>query len=173
MGYMNHATAPMPAPTEAPTQAAANLCWLLSQASYTLTTELTAGLEGLGISPRAHHVLSAALSGPHTQIELARLVGLDKTTMVVTLDELEAAGLAERRASTEDRRAHVITVTKSGRQKVREAEEIVARIHADVLGALPARDQRIFLGALNRLVSERLSEPTVCSQPVRRRTPRG
>src|SRR4051794_41257981 len=74
-----------------------NLCWLLSRASYTLTTELTAALEDLGISPRAHAVLAAAATGAYTQTELARTVGLDKTTMVVTLDELEAAGVAERR----------------------------------------------------------------------------
>src|SRR3954451_20839594 len=88
-----------------------DLCWLLSQASHTLTTELTAALEQVGISPRAHMVLAAALTGEHTQIELARMVGLDKTTMVVTLDELQEAGLAERRPSATDRRARVIAVT--------------------------------------------------------------
>jgi MarR family transcriptional regulator, transcriptional regulator for hemolysin len=157
---------------EAPRPLAANLCWLLSQASYTLTTELTAALEGLGISPRAHAVLIAAMTGDHTQIELARMVGLDKTTMVVTLDELEAAGLAERRPSRHDRRARVIAVTKAGERKVREAEEIVQRIHADVLSALPARQRKVFLEGLTRLVSERLSEPAVSATPVRRRAPR-
>src|SRR3954463_13738048 len=85
-----------------------NLCWLLSRASYTLTTELTAALEDLGISPRAHAVLAAAGTGAYTQTELARAGGLDKTTMVVTLDELEAAGVAERRPSPTDRRARVV-----------------------------------------------------------------
>jgi DNA-binding MarR family transcriptional regulator len=151
---------------------AANLCWLLSQASYTLTTRLTAALEGLGISPRAHAVLIAAMTGDHTQIELARMVGLDKTTMVVTLDELEAAGLAERRPSPHDRRARVIAVTKAGERKVREAEDIVQRIHADVLSVLPARQRKAFLEGLTRLVTERLSEPAVSATPVRRRAPR-
>src|SRR5918911_1714482 len=95
-----------------------NLCWLLSRASWALTTELTAALEGLGVSPRAHSVLAAAATGAHTQTELARMVGLDKTTMVVTLDELEAAGLAERRPSPTDRRARVIPVTEAGRRKI-------------------------------------------------------
>src|SRR3954465_9208312 len=84
-------------PTQAPLTG--NLCWLLSRASYTLTTELTRAMEDLGLSPRAHAVLSAAVTGDHTQTELARMVGLDKTTMVVTMDELEAAGVAERRAA--------------------------------------------------------------------------
>jgi MarR family transcriptional regulator, transcriptional regulator for hemolysin len=149
-----------------------NLCWLLSRASYILTTEVTAGLEGLGVSPRGHAVLVAALSGEHTQTELARMVGLDKTTMVVTLDELEGAGLAERRPSRTDRRARVIAVTKAGQRKVRQAEEIAARIHADVLSTLPAKERKAFVDSLGRLVRERLSEPAQCTHPVRRRAPR-
>ena len=50
---------------------AANLGWLLSQASHVLKTELTAALESLGISPRAHHVLKTAMRGEYTQTELA------------------------------------------------------------------------------------------------------
>ncbi len=149
-----------------------DLCWLLSRASYTLTTELTAGLERLGISPRAHCVLAAALTGDHTQTELARMVGLDKTTMVVTLDELEQGGLAERRPSSEDRRARVIAVTKAGKRKVDEAQAIADEIRADVLSVLPPDEREVFLDALTRLVGDRLSEPVVCSQPVRRRAPR-
>src|SRR5436309_9379900 len=84
---------------------AENLNWLLAQASHTLSTELTAALEGLGISPRAFCVLTTASGGEHTQIELAQKVGLDKTTLVVTLDELEDSGLAKRKPSPEDRQA--------------------------------------------------------------------
>jgi DNA-binding MarR family transcriptional regulator len=159
--------------TAAPEALSANLCWLLSQASYTLSTELTAGLEELGISPRAHAVLTTALEGEHTQTELAKLVGLDKTTMVVTLDELEAQGLAERRPSEHDRRARVVAVTKGGRRKVEQAQKITERIHAEVLKALPAREREAFVDALSRLVCGRLSAPAVCSQPPRRRAPRG
>jgi MarR family transcriptional regulator, transcriptional regulator for hemolysin len=149
-----------------------DLCWLLSRASYTLTTELTAAFEKLGLSPRAHCVLSAAMSADRTQTEIARMVGLDKTTMVVTLDELEAAGLAERRPSPEDRRARVIAVTPAGKRKVREAQEIADRVRADVLSVLSERDREVFLDALTQLVTGRLAEPVVCSQPVRRRAPR-
>lgn len=156
--------------TPSETPFATNLCWLLSQASHTLTTELKAALEDLGVSPRAHAVLAAAMSGPHTQIELAKMVGLDKTTMVVTLDELEAEGLAMRQPSTLDRRVRVIAVTKAGERKVREAEEIVDRIHADVLSVLPDDERRTFVAALNRLVTQRLGEPVVCAHPVRRRS---
>lgn len=150
-----------------------DLCWLLSRASHALMTELTAAFEQLGVSPRAHSVLSAALTGEHTQIEVARMVGLDKTTMVVTLDELEKAGLAERRPSPSDRRVRVIAVTDAGEQKVREAEAIGDRVREDVLSVLAPEDRRTFLASLRLLVDERLNEPTRCTQSVRRRAPRG
>jgi MarR family transcriptional regulator for hemolysin len=136
-----------------------NLCWLLKRAGYTLTKEITAAFEALGISPRAHHVLAAARTGEHTQIELARMLGIDKTTMVVTLDELEATGLAERRPSRADRRARVIVVTEAGERLVSEGYEIVARIHDDVLNSLPPEDREPFLDALSRLVNGRLRDP--------------
>jgi MarR family transcriptional regulator for hemolysin len=148
------------------------LAWLLSRASYALATELTAGLSSLGVSPRGHCVLSSALGGQYTQTELARMVGLDKTTMVVTLDELEAAGLAKRVPASHDRRARVVAVTKAGERKVREAEEIVSRIQDDVLATLPARQRDVLMEALRTLVRERLSEGVECSPSVRRREPR-
>ncbi len=157
----------------APPEALAdNLCWLLSRASYTLTTEITRALEDLGVSPRGHAVLAAALEGELTQTELAAIVGLDKTTMVVALDELEAAGLAERRPSAKDRRARVIAVTRAGERKVREGEVIADRVRADVLSALEPDEREVFMRSLARLVGDRLSEPVQCSQPVRRRAPR-
>jgi MarR family transcriptional regulator, transcriptional regulator for hemolysin len=151
---------------------AADLGWLLGQASHTLATEQMAALERLGISPRSYCLLTTAMGGEHTQIELAQKVGLDKTTMVVTLDELEAAGFAERRPSPDDRRARVVAVTDAGRRKVAEGKEIVEGIQADVLAALPAGERRVLVDALGRLVAERLARPTPCSQPVRRRAPR-
>src|SRR6478672_300417 len=144
---------------------ASDLCWLLSRASYGLTTEFTAALEELGISPRAHSVLFTAMTGELTQTEIARMVGLDKTTMVVTVDELEAAGLAERRPSSTDRRARVIVVTPGGVRKVREAEEIAERIRADVLATLAPGDREAFVRALGLLVSDRLAEPVPCAHP--------
>ena len=158
-----------PLPLAAPEPLAADLCWLLSRASHSLTTELTAALEDSGISPREHSVLATAMTGEFTQTELARMVGLDKTTMVVTLDELEAGGLAERRPSRTDRRARVISVTSAGEAKVREAEVVLQRVRDDVLSSLPASERQVFLRALGRLACGRLSEPVQCAHPVRRR----
>ncbi|HSC03365.1 MAG TPA: MarR family winged helix-turn-helix transcriptional regulator [Solirubrobacteraceae bacterium] len=153
---------------QAPAPLASDLCWLLSRASHGLTTEFTAALEDLGISPRAHAVLTTAMSGEHTQSEIARLVGLDKTTMVVTVDELEAGGLAERRSSSADRRARVIAVTEAGKRKVKQADKVLDRVRSDVLSVLEPEEREIFLGALGRLACGRLAEPVACTHTVRR-----
>jgi MarR family transcriptional regulator, transcriptional regulator for hemolysin len=162
-------TAPVLAPPGPPAPLASDLCWLLSRASHALMTELTAALEQSGISPREHSVLVTAMTGAYTQTELARMIGLDKTTMVVTVDELEAAGLAERQPSETDRRARVIGVTAAGARKVRAAEKVLDRVREDVLAVLPEDERDVFLRSLGRLACSSLSSPVACAQPVRRR----
>lgn len=153
---------------EVPAPLTSDLCWLLSRASHNLTTVLTAALEDVGISPRAHAVLATALTGEQTQTEIARLVGLDKTTMVVTVDELEAGGLAERRLSKTDRRARVIVVTDAGKRLVKAADKVLDRVRDDVLSALEPDERQVFLDALGRLACGSLAEPVPCAHPVRR-----
>lgn len=164
---MGHATATV---AEAPpaTSIDTRLCWLMSRATHALTTEVQRALEELGLSARAHCVLSTASQGEYTQTELARLVDLDKTTMVVTMDELEAAGLAQRRPSTTDRRARVIAVTEAGERLVHEGERIVAGVQRDVLAVLDHDERATFVDALCKLTRDRLAVPASCSQPVRR-----
>jgi DNA-binding MarR family transcriptional regulator len=142
-----------------------NLCWLLSRASHALDAQLMAALAEIGMSPRAHCVLSTAVKGEYTQTALAQAVGLDKTTMVVTIDELEAAGLAERRPAPGDRRARIVAVTKAGKRKIAQSRDIVARTQAEVLDSLPARERDQFVGALAQLVGDRLAEPAPCQSP--------
>ena len=118
---------------ECPDCLAGNLSWLLTQAHFNLVSEIAAAFEPLGVSNRGYHVLATAEAGEFTQKELAEKIGLDKTTMVVTVDELERAGLAERTPSSTDRRARVISVTKAGERKVRQGQKIIDRIQSDVL----------------------------------------
>jgi DNA-binding MarR family transcriptional regulator len=158
---------------EQPRCFAGNLAWLLYKAHWALAAELTAALSPLGVSARGYHVLRGALSGEHTQTELAELVGLDKTTMVVALDELEREGLAERRPSPEDRRARIVAVTPAGKRKVAQADKVKERVQADVLAELSAREGAALLDALAKLVDGRLAEQVECTPPLRRRAPRG
>jgi DNA-binding MarR family transcriptional regulator len=109
------------------------------------------------------------MTGEFTQTEIAKMVGLDKTTMVVTVDELERAGLAERRPSSTDRRARVVEVTNAGVRLVCEADEVLDRVRNDVLSVLEPDDRHAFLRALGTLACGRLAEPAACAHPPRRR----
>lgn len=149
-----------------------NLGWLLGHASHTLATEMAVALAPLDLGSRGFCVLSTALGRELTQKELAAEIGLDKTTLVVTLDELERQGLAERATSSTDRRARVISVTEAGAAKVAEGQAIVESVQRDVLATLPADERKAFLSALRRLASDRLAEPVPCAPPLRRREPR-
>jgi DNA-binding MarR family transcriptional regulator len=145
-----------------------DISFLLAHASHVLATRMTAALTEIGMTPRGVCVLVHALGAELTQIELARLTDLDKTTMVMTLDELEAAGYAQRRPAPSDRRARVIAVTPAGEQIAAAGMAIVDRVHQEVLQALPADEQASFLDALTRLVGGLLATPVESERPVRR-----
>src|SRR5262245_17435893 len=100
------------------TSTAEDLGLLFSLASHGLATRMAAAFDGEGMTPRAHCVLSKAAGEELTQGRLAELSGLDKTTMVATIDELERNGLAERRPAPHDRRVRVIAVTPKGQEIV-------------------------------------------------------
>lgn len=154
--------------TSAPSRTIPDLSYLLTHTGHVLATQMTAAFTELGIAPRAYCVLFHALEAERTQIELAVIADLDKTTMVVTVDELEKKGLAERRPSSTDRRARIIAVTDAGRQAVAEGTKIADRVHRDALDALPSRQREVFLDALVRLVEGHLSTPVESERVVRR-----
>lgn len=137
--------------TAPPEALASDLCWLLSRANQLLNAQFEIALHESGITPRKHHVLATALDAEHTQTELARIVGLDKTTMMVTLDELERDGLAERRPLPSDRRARVVAVTPAGERALRDADAALQAVRNDVLSVLPESERQGFLQSLGRL----------------------
>jgi DNA-binding MarR family transcriptional regulator len=60
-------------------------------------------------------VLSAAAHGTvGSQLALALHLGVDRTVMTYLLDDLEAAGLIERRPDPADRRARQVVATRQG-----------------------------------------------------------
>jgi MarR family transcriptional regulator, transcriptional regulator for hemolysin len=154
--------------TSAPTRTVPDLSYLLTHAGHVLATQMTAAFAELGITPRAYCVLFHATEAERTQIQLAEISDLDKTTMVVTVDELEKAGLAERRPSSTDRRARIISVTEAGERAVAEGAKIADRVHRAVLEALPPDQRQVFLGVLTRLTEGHLSTPAEAGRPMRR-----
>ncbi|WP_433302581.1 MarR family winged helix-turn-helix transcriptional regulator [Actinoplanes sp. CA-030573] len=149
----------------APERTERDITGLLNMAGHVLSNRLGVALAEVDLTPRMQCVLVHALEEERTQIQLAALADLDKTTMVSTVDELERRGLAERRPSATDRRARIIAVTEKGRLAAEEGQRIVDQVHADALGGLPAPARAAFVEALGMLAgTQRDPGP----QPIRR-----
>lgn len=148
---------------------APDLGFLFNHAGHVVDTELTAKLAELGTTPREICVLGKAHRAELTQSRLGELAGLDKTTMVVTMDKLEQAGLAERRPSATDRRARIVAVTPAGERLLAAGQQVVDQAHADMLSALPEADREVFVRCMSTLVGDRLAKPVVSERSVRRR----
>jgi MarR family transcriptional regulator for hemolysin len=139
---------------DAPERTVRDLTGLLNMAGHALSNKLGAALAEVGLTPRMQCVLVHALERERTQIQLAALADLDKTTMVSTVDDLERKGLAERRPSATDRRARIIAVTEKGRLAAEEGQQIVDRVHKSALEALPGIDPAAFVAALALLTED-------------------
>ncbi|MFA1537645.1 MarR family winged helix-turn-helix transcriptional regulator [Actinomadura monticuli] len=152
----------------APGRTKPDLSFLLDRTSYVLRTRMTAALAEIGLTPRMHCVLVHALEEERTQIQLAEIGDMDKTTMVVTVDALEKAGLAERRPSSTDRRARIIAVTEEGARVAARSQQLVDGVHAAALDSLPEDERDVLVRALSRLVDDHLATPVESPQPARR-----
>jgi MarR family transcriptional regulator for hemolysin len=142
---------------------------LFNHAGHAVDSELTAKLAELGTTPRVICVLGKALGQGLTQSRLGELAALDKTTMVVTMDELERAGLAERRPSPTDRRARIVVVTPAGEELLARGQKVVDEANADILSGLPDADREVFVRCMTALVGDRLARPVPAARPVRHR----
>ena len=104
------------------------------------------------LSLAATRLLGVLRDREPTMNELARLLGLDKSSVTGLVDRAERRGLVERIPSAADRRSVIVRLTPSGREQVAAAAGLFARDVAALLSVLPARDQ----ATLTRLVSRLL-----------------
>jgi DNA-binding MarR family transcriptional regulator len=107
-----------------------------------------------GITMWGYVVLNALQDAPQsTQAALAEKIGADKTRIIVTLNDLQAAGLIAREPDPADRRARLLSITPAGNGVRRGVQGEIQRNEERVLAGLPPADRRGFLRALDRLSS--------------------
>ena len=111
-----------------------DLGFLLSRASGQVVRATNAALAEHGLRVRQYSVLALACEAADglSQRELATVLGLDPSQVVLLVDELTAAALVERQAPEADRRTRLVVATEEGR-RVREA----ARRDADAAVEMP------------------------------------
>src|SRR5262245_58545140 len=102
--------------------------------------------------PRGYQVLTLASQlGPRRQLSLAQELGIDRTVMTYLLDDLEAAGLVERRADPADRRARLIAVTDNGESTIDRVKGCLVSAEDLLLGALSESERATFRSMLLRV----------------------
>jgi DNA-binding MarR family transcriptional regulator len=105
----------------------------------------TEALQPFGIRPR--HV--AALielrdRGELTQQSLCGQMHLDPTNLVAILNDLEQQGYATRRRDPEDRRRHLVEVSKKGIAVIDQVSEVMDQVEDDLLdGFEPAEREQL------------------------------
>jgi DNA-binding MarR family transcriptional regulator len=129
------------------------LGYLLKHAALRFEQLTAAELEPLGIRPREWAALNC-LDEQHglSQREAAQLLGVDRTTMVALVDELEAKGWVERRPHSDDRRKNIVGLTKKGRDLMRRAGRLIDDCERRFLAALSDSDAERLKNALDAVI---------------------
>jgi DNA-binding MarR family transcriptional regulator len=89
------------------------------------------------------------------QRQLGDLLMLDANNCVLLLNDIEAAGWAERRRDPDDRRRHIVEITDSGREALFRAEIALDGLEDEVLGALSPDERETLRDLLGRVMADK------------------
>jgi DNA-binding MarR family transcriptional regulator len=135
-----------------PSDVESDLGWALGTVSRSylrIAAEAVADLPG---GPRGYQVLSSAARGDAgTQLAMAQRLGVDRTVMTYLLDDLENAGLVERRPDPADRRARRVVLTEAGRTRLCDVERRLRKVEDRVLGTLDPAERDTLRTLLQRV----------------------
>ena len=127
--------------------------FLISRTGLVAQKQFAERMEQLGLTTRmwgALNVLDA--EGEITQHRLCTCTGIDPSSMVATLDELEAEGLVERRRHPNDRRAHALHLTDAGRERLARGRQLARVAQDELLAPLTDEEREVLHELLLRLV---------------------
>jgi len=128
-----------------------DLGWALGVLLRAYRELVTAALGDFPHGPRGYQTLAEVIRAQRpSQLALANYLGIDRTVMTYLVDDLEAAGLVERRPNPADRRQRQVVATEQGQQAMATLCQEVARAEDTVLGALDADERATLRRLLNK-----------------------
>ena len=119
-------------------------------------------LAPMGLSVRLCGVLNLLAEGPISQQALGEQLGIDRTTVVELIDELEQQGVVVRRRNPADRRSYALSLTPRGRTVQKRAAHAFDAAADEFLDALEPAERQALVEMLRRLIStadERMAAP--------------
>ena len=140
-----------------PEELVASPLFLLKRLGMAAKEQSFDAYEQAGLHPYHHAILAALDEGSReTQGAIADALGYDKGQLVGLLDELEEAGLIERRRDPADRRRHVVKMTPAGRKTLERLRKLSARLQDEFLSTLDDAQRRELHDLLLRLAEQHL-----------------
>jgi DNA-binding MarR family transcriptional regulator len=144
-------------PQRLPKELVASALFLLKRLGMSAKEQSLAAYEGIGLHPYHHAVLAVLDEGEReTQGAIADALGYDRGQLVGLLDELEEAGLVERRRDQADRRRHVVQMTPAGRKTLAKLRALSTQLDDAFLASLDSRERTELQGLLLRLAEAHL-----------------
>jgi DNA-binding MarR family transcriptional regulator len=130
-----------------------DLTFLFHTAVDRMTVELDRLARELGLKDMRDWLVLAALEDgvKRTQLELSRVVCVDKTTLISVLDRLEDQGLVVRTVSPADRRVRIPEVTATGRQMYAKFATARDAAEAIVLEGVSPAERDLLVDLLTRI----------------------
>lgn len=124
----------------------------LRRAQVTMFSGIARSMSEKQITPGQFGVLTIVNANPGlTQSALAKAVGIERSTMVATIDSLQAAGLVERNPSPADRRSYALDLSPQGRALIEELKGTVMGQEDDLLQTLSADEKAQLISLLRRI----------------------
>lgn len=109
----------------------------------------------LGITPPQAGILRAiGADAGLSQRELSTRLAILPSRLVTLVDELEGAGLIERRSDPEDRRAHALHLSDRGREMLERIAQAAKSHNQALCAALNERERRELANFLGRIADE-------------------
>jgi DNA-binding MarR family transcriptional regulator len=100
-------------------------------------------LSTTGLTPRHGFTLSHLCdNGPTSQQSLLDVLDVDPSVLVAILNDLENAGLAERKRDPEDRRRHIVVMSEKGRVALNGMHGAIDKIEEEMLADLSPADAK-------------------------------
>ena len=113
------------------------LCLHTRRAARALARRFDEAFRPLGLTNGQFSLLAGLnLPEPRPMAPVARLLGMDRTTLTAMLKPLEARGLVASESDPEDRRSRRIRLTGAGRRLLARALPVWEATHAEVEEAL-------------------------------------
>jgi DNA-binding MarR family transcriptional regulator len=134
--------------------------FLLAQLGRAVTRQYRCALSPIGLKPReTQALLRLRAHGAMSQQALGAALDIDASNLVALLNDLEADGLISRRRDPEDRRRHVVEVSKRGAKHVGEVERAAAEVEDQFFAALD-EDERVALRGMLARVARSANVPS-------------